>query len=125
MTTTTNTIKALHETMIAQLTSPVYPDGTYNLETMKAVDFDHGYQVTFCQVGDDYTDDDYEFLCAMFSEVSSDGIVYAGKFGGTPEVSFHFTSCENAIKYAEMFNQVSIWDWKNADEIKTGGTGAR
>ena len=41
MTTTTNTIKALHETMIAQLTSPVYPDGTYNLETMKAVDMAH------------------------------------------------------------------------------------
>lgn len=122
MTTAIKTTKALHEEILHKLAS--FEDGTYNLETLEAVEFNKGYQVTFCQVGDNYSDDDYDFLVSMFTEVSSDGIVYAGVFGN-PEISFHFANLETAIRYAKKFNQISVWDWKNGCEIKTGGTGAR
>lgn len=120
---TTTTIKALHTEAIKALFNK--EDGTYDLSTLVPVSFDHGYQVSFCNIGDNYTDDDYEFIATMFAEVSADGKTYAGKFEGTAEVSFYFTDKLTAIKYAKMFNQISIWDWKNSDEIKTGGTGKR
>lgn len=122
MTTTT---KSIHADAIARIATPAFEDGTYDLSTLETVEFSDGYQVTFCQVGDDYSADDYEFLVAMFTEISTDGKVYAGKFDGSAEISFHVKDKNVAIKYAKMFNQVSIWDWKNADEIKTGGTGIR
>ena len=125
MTTTTTSTKALHAEAIRKLSSDSFADGTYNLNTLEAVEIDHGYQVTFCQVGDNYSDDDYDFITAMFLEVSEDGIVYGGKFDGCAEISFLFTSKLTAVKYAKMFNQISIWDWKNCEEIKTGGTGKR
>ena len=124
MTTTTTSTKAIHEAKIAALSASTYEDGTYDLDTMTTVEFEAGYQVSFCQIGDDYTDDDYEFLVAMFKEVS-DGTVYAGKFECTPEISFHFTSKALAIAYAKKFNQISIWDWSKGDQILTGGTGTR
>lgn len=117
------TTKDLHTTAINNLTA--LEDGTYDLATLTPVSFNHGYQVTFCQIGDDYTADDYEFMVAMFSEVSEDGKTYVGKFEGSAEVSFLFADKLTAIKYAKMFNQVSVWDWKNCEEIKTGGTGRR
>ena len=121
----TTTLKALHAEAIKALNSEKYTSGTYNLSTLEKVSFNKGYQVTFCQVGDNYTPDDYEFLCAMFCEMSDDGIAYAGKFGGYPEVSFHFSNKADAIRYAKKFNQISIWDWKADDQILTGGTGER
>jgi len=121
----TTTLKAKHTELIKNLASDKYTDGTYNLATMAKVEMDSGYQVTFCQLGDNYTEDDYEFLCAMFIEMSDDGIAYAGKFCGYPEVSFHFARKADAIKYAKMFNQISIWDWSVGEAIETGGTGRR
>ena len=125
MFTLIESIKALHSDMLNSLCSDAYADGTYNLETLEPVSFDDGFQVSFCNVGDNYSADDYLFICSMFSEVSSDGIVYAGKYDGTAEISFHFSDKLTAIKYAKKFNQISIWDWKACDEIKTGGTGKR
>ena len=119
----TSTTKNLHSELIAKLAT--FEDGTYNLNTLETVEFNHGFQVTFCQIGDNYTDDDYEFIVEMFREMSEDGVVYLGKFEGSAEISFLFTDKLTAIKYAKMFNQISIWDWKNSEEIKTGGTGKR
>ena len=118
------TMKA-HKTAIKALNVETFEDGTYDLSTLETVEFNHGYQVSFCNVGDKYNDDDYEFITTMFSEASEDGKTYLGKFCGTAEISYLFTNKETAIKYAKMFNQVSIWDWKNCEEIKTGGTGER
>ena len=122
---TTTTTKTAHEININILNSDIYSDGTYNLDTKEAVEFDHGYQVSFCNIGDNYSDDDYEFIVAMFKEVSEDGVVYLGKFDGSAEISFLIHDKGIAIKYAKMFNQISIWDWKNMDVIETGGTGRR
>jgi hypothetical protein len=43
--------------------------------------------VTFCQIGDDYSDAEFGGLVEKFTGSSSDGIVSAGKFGGTSEIS--------------------------------------
>ena len=125
MTATIENIKSLHETLISDLTKSVFPDGTYNLNPLEAVEFTDGYQVSFCNVGDEYSADDYMFVTSMFAEISTDGVAYAGKFDGTAEVSYHIKNKLTAIKYAKMFNQISIWDWKNSKEIPTGGTGKR
>ena len=123
--TTTTTTKALHTESIAALRADSFADGTYNITTMEPVEFTKGYQVTFWCIGDNYTDDDYEFISAMFTEVSMDGETYAGKFEGSAEISWRFADKETAIRYAKMFNQISIWDWSAMDTIETGGTGRR
>lgn len=106
-----------------------YEDGTYDVKTLKPVEFEDGYQVTFWQIGDGYSDEEYAMLSDMMSEKSSDGKVYAGAFtdGGVraPEISWHFADRGRAIAIAKKYNQVSIWDWSIMDAIETGGTGRR
>lgn len=55
-------------------------------------------------------------LVAEFAN-ATDGNAYAGVFGEVPEVSFHFMSKSEALKVASQYNQVSIWDWENMNEI--------
>lgn len=114
-----------HASAISHLSSPNIPDGTYDLGTMKAVEYNRGYQVTFCQIGDNYTPNEYADKVNEFLNHSSDGRTSAGKFGGTPEVSFHVSNRRTAIRLAKKYNQVSVWDWKDCNEILTGGTGRR
>ena len=122
-TTITTTIKSEHAEKMELLKG--FADGTYDVNTLEAVSFADGYQVTFCQVGDNYSDDEYFFLCAMFTELSSDGKIYCGVFDNSPEISFHFSDYKMAVLMAKKFNQVSVWNWKACDEIKTGGPGKR
>lgn len=119
-----SSVKQYHEDIIAKLRSDDYSDGTYNIETLNTVDYHSGYQVTFCQIGDDYTDQEYQSKVDEFLAVS-DGIVYAGKFESEPEISFYVKNKRTAIRLAKKYNQISVWDWKAIDEIETGGTGRR
>lgn len=117
--------QAKHQKAIEELSSDKYEDGTYDIATKKTVEFPKGYQVTFCQIGDNYTPEEYAKKVNECLALSSNGKTYAGKFESTPEISFHCNSKEQAIAYAKANNQISIWDWENCDEIKTGGTGRR
>lgn len=140
--------QSYHSSMIKELSQSKYTDGTYDIETKTIKDFDNGYQVTFCQIGDNYTDAQYQQKVNECLKMSSDGKTYAGKFEGTPEISFHCADRKTAETYARANNQISIWDWKankeaieyekahpeDADgiaqrwmkcEISTGGTGKR
>ena len=114
-----------HSEAVKELSQDKYPDGTYDTSNYKPVEYEDGYQVTFCQIGDNYNAVDYDARVNEFLSASSDGRVSAGKFESTPEISFHVKSREEAIRLAKKYNQISIWDWKNCDEIKTGGTGRR
>jgi len=114
-----------HKESIKELSDSKYTDGTYDIDTKKTKSFPKGYQVTFCQIGDNYTDKDYQGKVDECLKMSSDGKTYAGKFGGTPEISFHCDDKEQAIAYAKANNQISIWDWENGLEIDTGGSGDR
>ena len=122
-TTTTKTLKA--DIMEKMEIMQGFSDGTYDVETLFPVEFIKGYQVTFCQEGDNYSDEEFLYLCEMFKAMSSDGKIYCGVFYHNPEISFHFADFESAVKMAKKFNQVSIWNWKIGDEYKTGGTGKR
>ena len=114
-----------HRDAVARLSSSSYEDGTYDLNTMTPVSYDSGFQVTFSQIGDNYSDAEYASRVNEFLAVSSDGKTLAGKFEGTPEVSFHCNDRATAVRLARKYNQISIWDWGACDEIRTGGTGRR
>lgn len=117
--------QAEHQAAISALSSDDYDSGTYDINTMEQVSYPKGYQVTFSQIGDNYSDAEYADKVNEFLNISSDGKVLAGKFEGTPEISFHCNSKSTAIRLAKKYNQISIWDWGKCDEIKTGGTGER
>ena len=116
---------AEHQRATKELSSSKYPDGTYNVKTLKPVSYNSGYQVTFCRIGDNYSPKEYAAKVNEFLDISSDKIASAGKFQGTPEVSFHVKDKSVAIKKAKKYNQIGIWDWKNDATIETGGTGKR
>lgn len=117
--------KGQHEAQVQRLSSSSYKDGTYDLNTLTPVNYDSGFQVTFSQIGDNYSDAEYASRVNEFLAVSSDGKTLAGKFEGTPEISFHCNDRATAVRLARKYNQISIWDWGACDEIKTGGTGRR
>ena len=123
--TATKATKGIHQKTIDRLRSKSYDDGTYNVNSLKPVDFQKGYQVTFCQIGDNYSDDEYADKVNEFYALSSDGESYAGKFESEPEISFHFDNLSDAIRMAKKYNQISIWDWEKGEPIDTGGTGRR
>lgn len=110
---------------VKKLSSKKYADGTYDASTLDPIEYKNGYQVTYCQIGDKYTTAEHDELIKDFLRFTDDGKVSLGKFGGTPEHSFHFRSRKKAVEYAKKHNQVSIWDWENGEEIPTGGTGRR
>lgn len=114
-----------HMTAVQRLSGPQYEDGTYDLSTMRTVDYPRGYQVTFSQIGDNYSAAEYADKVNEFLRVSSDGKVLAGKFQGTPEISFHVNSKATATRLGRKYNQISVWDWGKGEEISTGGTGRR
>ena len=117
--------QAKHNRSIKRLESDEYESGTYDLRSLDQVNYNNGYQVTFSQIGDKYTPEEYAEKVNEFLEASSDGITSAGKFGGTPEVSFHVADRSVAEELARKYNQISIWDWENEIDIVTGGTGER
>ena len=122
--------QAQHQEAIEKLKDSKFEDGTYDLDTFEAINYDGGYQVTFCQIGDNYSDTEYADKVNEFLAVSSDGKTLAGKFESTPEISFNVSDLNTAVRLAEKYNQISIWDWNEASktgngEIKTGGTGKR
>ena len=102
---------------IKEIKSDKYSDGTYDLETRKPVEFSSGYQATFQQLGDKYSDEEFGSLVNTYKQ-KGDGKAYAGKFGGEPEVSFHFSNKKEAIEICKKYNQVSYWDWKTMSEVK-------
>lgn len=117
--------QSAHRQAVSRLSSSAYEDGTYDINTMQQVSYDSGFQVTFSQIGDNYSDSEYAEKVNEFLAVSSDGKTMAGKFEGTPEISFHCSDRDTAVRLAQKYNQISIWDWGACDEIKTGGTGRR
>ena len=114
---------ASHEKVIKKLSSKKYPDDTYDIKTLEPVEYKNGYQVSFRQIGDKYTDAEYDRKVNQFVKASSDGKTSAGKFGGAPEVSWHVKDRAVAEKLAKENNQISIYDWAADDCIVTGGTG--
>lgn len=85
---------------------------TLDVETGKPVSFEKGYSVSFQQSTDDYDDDEYAEKVRECRE-KCDGKVYAGKYGGDAEASFHTDSLDDAKEIMYKYNQESIWDWQH------------
>ena len=101
-----------------------FPNGTYDIRTFDTVTYSAGYQVTFCQVGDNYGENEFMWLVARFVALSDDAGISAGVYGNA-EISFHIADNGVAVALAHAYNQISVWDWANGCEILTGGTGTR
>lgn len=86
------------------------PDGTYNLETGEKVSFNgRGFNVSFEQSSDNYSNAEYYDKIDECRNLC-DGNIYAGKFGGSPEISFYTTDRKTAEKIAIKYNQHSYYD---------------
>lgn len=121
--TTTKSIKALHDEIIRKVTTESFTDGTYDIETLKPVEFKNGFQVSFYTEGMKLSDEQYDYIVSMFLEFSMDGKTYLGYFWNTPEISFRIADKRTAKRLAKQFNQFSIWNWRKGTDIKTKGTG--
>ena len=92
-------------------------DGTYDIHTHERISFNSGYQVSFEKKDDSYTSKEYDQIAYIMS-LMSDNKVYLGVYDSTPEISFHFEDFELANVVSIIFNQNSIWSWKDNDKIK-------
>ncbi len=89
------------------------PDGTYDLETGEAVSYESGYQVSFQQTGDTYTDAEYDDkVVEMIKRTGSRA--HGGVYAGVPEISFHTDNINEAMRIAVEYNQESVFDWAAA-----------
>jgi hypothetical protein len=88
-----------------------YPEGTYDLSTGKEITYKDGYQVSFHQTSDNYSQEEYNKIVDELKTISGSG-AHIGVFDEEPEVSFHFNSLEEAKKVMKKYNQHSIFDWK-------------
>lgn len=103
---------------LSKISKPTIPDGTYDLDTGKPVDFGgKGYNVSFEQSGVKLSDAEYWERIQECRD-KCDGRVYAGKFGGDPEISFYTTNKEDALDIMRKYNQHSIWDNSIGDIIE-------
>ena len=117
---------AQHQRIVGELRKDAYPDyNTYNIATLGIESYHDGYQVTFWNIGDNYSPEEYADRVNEFLQHVPGHITHAGKFEGSPEISFRILSKRTALRLARKYNQISVWDWKNEEEINTGGTGRR
>ena len=85
---------------------------TLDIETGEPVSFEKGYSVSFQQSTDAYDDNEY-YDKVEECRNKCDGKVYAGKYGGDAEVSFHTDNLDDAKEIMYKYNQESIWDWEH------------
>ena len=99
-------------------------DGTYEFETGNNVEYSAGYQVSFVrpEAFEQLSSEDWDGL-TNFCCTYLDSPPYIGVYMGGPEVSFHVTSLEKAVKIANKFNQESIlvWSKKQAEQGSDDG----
>lgn len=124
MTNTFNT----HKNFINKATAYL-ADGTYEVRQdgrspwVRPISYQDGYQVSCYTIGMRPTAREYAVMLDKLVSASDDGRISLGVWSGTGELSCHIADKETAILLAKAFNQYSIWDWKESQEILTGGTG--
>ena len=90
-------------------------DGTYSFRDGKLVKetLKSGYQVSFFRP--EITDENIQNILKNIG--SKLGPAYLGLYKGSPEISYSFKDKDKAMKFAQAFNQYSIWDNKEGKEI--------
>ena len=93
-------------------------DGTYDLGTMRTVNFSKGYQVTFQQRKcTEYTKSFYNALVDCIGNYTGSN-VYVGVYEGQTELSFHTLDELTALDIAIEFHQDSYFDWEACDIVE-------
>ncbi|MDR0500204.1 MAG: hypothetical protein LBG97_03020 [Coriobacteriales bacterium] len=98
------------------------PDGLYDLIALETINFATGYQVTPDLTFDNptyrWSDEEYACCVNIFRDLG-DGIAYAGKFAGEPEISLLVEDRALAIELGRKYNQQSVLDWATLNEGMT------
>ena len=91
-------------------------DGTYSFRDGRLVkeNLKSGYQVSFFRP--EITDENIQNILKNIG--SKLGPAYLGLYEGSPEISYSFKDQDEAMKFAQAFNQYSIWDNKEGKEIR-------
>lgn len=93
-------------------------DGTYDLNSMRAVNFSGGHQVTFQQrKSAEYTGSFYNALVDCIGKYTG-SMVYVGVYEGQTELSFHTPDELTALDIAIEFHQDSYFDWEACDIVE-------
>ena len=61
--------QSFHRQQMSILNGDTYEDGTYDMSTLEPVGYDSGYQVTFSQIGDSYSNGEYAETCWKLSNI--------------------------------------------------------
>ena len=98
-----------------------FTDGTYNLITKEPVSHNDGYQVSFETDSRNYesgyyTDKEYDDLVYKLAAILNVN-ASLGVYENNPEVSYYIKDKNTSLAMAALYNQISIWDWVNDDEI--------
>ena len=91
-------------------------NGVYEFFTKEKVVFDKGYQVSFENPNDTYSDEEYIDLCFKMSLIS-DYNLYLSIYDNISRFSFYFDDYEIANTLGLAFNQSYIYDWSTNTEI--------
>lgn len=90
-----------------------HEDGTYSIYSGIPVTYPAGYQVSFERKDVEIPEELYDKVVNLMVVVTS-STPHIGIFEGVKEISFHVNDLNRAIALATIFNQESIWDWKNS-----------
>lgn len=87
-------------------------DGTYSI-TGELIEYKDGYQFSFVrpEAFEQLDDDKWDILTEYIIKQTG-SIEHIGVYCHNAETSFWTSDREQALYYAEMFNQESVWNWK-------------
>lgn len=90
-------------------------DGTYvyvdGVLTKKV--YDNGYQASYFRP--EITNEEIQDIHNTIGGAL--GVLHIGIYGD-PEISYWFNNLEEAMEFAKIFNQFSVWGWEESDEIE-------
>lgn len=92
-----------------------YPEGTYDIVTGKNVEYSDGFQVSFQQTNDNYSQREYNDIVDELTGLTKSN-PHVGVYAGTPEVSFRCMDRKQALEIAKKYNQETVLDWKAKSE---------
>lgn len=92
-----------------------WSDGTYDLETGKSISYDTGFQVSFQQTSDSYSQEEYNEIVYKLAD-TTESMPHVGVFKKDPEISFHCLDEGKVMKIMKEYNQHSAVAWKRLQE---------
>lgn len=94
----------------------VVEDGTYTMEGKK-ISHKTGFQVTFHQIGVEYSAEEYNAIVKKLSTVTR-ATPEVGRFSGfEPHISFCCADRDMAVRICKQYGQLAYWDWSKRESV--------